>query len=228
MVTLANLVCGCAAILYVFVYNDLQTAFWLVILAAAFDFLDGFTARMLKSYSEVGKQLDSLSDMVSFGVVPASILYYIYVSSGGTELGEWTAILPFSIAVFSALRLAKFNVDENQKDEFTGLPTPACAIFMAACGWLFATGNVTVSPVTVLITCAVFSFLLVSPVKMFALKFRNYTFRDNKLRYIFAAASLTAVAVFRIPALPFVIAGYVLVSLICNLTCRKKTENQQV
>ena len=132
-ITLANLLCGIASIVFSLVYNDLQLAFALILASAVCDFFDGFAARLLKQYSAVGVQLDSLADMVSFGVAPAVAMSVLCGSMPSTfGLSDcWCEVLcyiPFIIAAFSALRLAKFNIDESQKEEFEGLPTPASAI----------------------------------------------------------------------------------------------------
>ena len=122
ILTLCNLLSGCAAVIFALCINDLELAFWCVLVAAVFDFLDGFFARLLEISSPVGKELDSLADMISFGLAPASILYSIYVATGGDELSGFVV---FILVAFSALRLAKFNLDERQTSEFIGLPTPA-------------------------------------------------------------------------------------------------------
>ena len=217
MLTLANLACGSAAAVYVLRYDDLRTAFWLVAAAAVFDFLDGFAARLTRQYSEVGKQLDSLSDMVSFGVVPAAVLFSIYNSVGGPALWGWAV---FAVALFSALRLAKFNVDDQQSDSFTGLPTPACALFVASAGWLFAGGAYTVTPECVVIVAVLLAYLLICPLRMMALKFRDFSFRNNAVRYCFLALSAVGLALFHIAAIPFIIAGYVLLGFFL-LTLRR-------
>ena len=219
IITLANMACGIMAILYALNFGDLTAAFWFIAAAALLDFLDGFAARALKQYSEVGKQLDSLADVVSFGVAPSVILYSVYISSGGTF--EWGISL-FVLALFSALRLAKFNVDDSQTDSFKGLPTPACALFVAAGGYLFAAETFTIEPLYILLTALILCYLLVSPHRMLALKFHNFSWRDNASRYTFIALSITALAIFQIMAVPFIIVGYVLVSAGSNAVCIKR------
>ncbi len=218
ILTLANLACGSVAAVYVLRYDDLRTAFWLVAAAAVLDFLDGFAARLTGQYSEVGKQLDSLSDMVGFGVVPAAVLFSMYNSVGGPGPWGW---LVFAVALFSALRLAKFNVDDSQSDSFVGLPTPACALLVASGGWLFAEDAFTVTPECIVAAAALLSYLLICPLRMFALKFRDYSFRNNAMRYCFLALSAVGLAVFHIAAIPFIIAGYVLLGIFL-LTLRPK------
>ena len=119
ILTLCNLLSGCAAAVFALCVNDLQWAFWCVVVAAGFDFLDGFVARLLKSHSAIGKELDSLADMVSFGFAPAAVLYTMYAMTGGSDVWGFAV---FVVAAFSALRLAKFNLDENQTTQFIGLP----------------------------------------------------------------------------------------------------------
>ncbi len=211
LLTLANLACGSAAAVYALRYDDMTMAFWLVAAAAVFDFLDGFAARLTGQYSEVGKQLDSLCDMVSFGVVPAAVLFSIYNSVGGPAPWGW---IVFVVALFSALRLAKFNVDDSQSDSFTGLPTPACALLVTSAGWLFAGGAFTIAPEYVIAAAIVLSCLLICPLRMFALKFHGFSFGGNEVRYCFLALSAIGLAVFHIAALPFIIAVYILVSLV--------------
>ena len=218
MFTLANLACGSAAAVCALRFDDLRTAFWLVVAAAAFDFLDGFVARLTKQYSEVGKQLDSICDMVSFGLVPAAVLFSMYNTVGGPE--PW-GYLVFCVALFSALRLAKFNVDESQSDGFVGMPTPACALFVASAGWLFASGAYNVTPECIVIVAALLSYLLVCPLRMFALKFHDFSFRNNAVRYCFLILSAAGIALFRIAAIPFIIMGYALISLVCSFACTK-------
>ena len=219
MFTLANLACGSVATVLASGRGDLRTAFWYVAAAAVFDFLDGFVARLTKQYSEVGKQLDSLCDMVSFGLAPGAILFSMYGTMGGPE--PW-GYLVFTVTLFSALRLAKFNVDDTQSDSFVGLPVPACALFVASAGWLFASGTFTVNPWYIVVVAVALSYFLVSPVRMFALKFHDFSFRNNVLRYCFLILSAAGIAVFHIAAIPFIIMGYILISIVCSFACSKR------
>lgn len=209
-ITIMNLLCGCMAVLHAF-SGDLETSFILVIAAAVFDFLDGFAARLLKAYSDIGKELDSLADMVSFGLAPSAVAYTM-----GAEH------LAFIIAAFSALRLAKFNIDTRQTTEFIGLPTPANALLFTSMGWIAATesSSVLASVFTnqwVLISLiVVFSLLLVSEIRMFSLKFKSYKFRDNCVVYSFLMASLAAIICFWVSSLPFIIVCYVLISVVAH------------
>jgi len=218
MVTLANLFCGCLATLYALRFDDLQIAFWLVISAAVFDFLDGFAARLTKQLSALGRELDSLADMVSFGMAPAAMLFSLYQAAGG--IGSW-GFFVFVVALFSALRLAKFNIDESQHDEFVGLPTPANAIFIASAGHIYASGLYAVQPWLVLLAAALLSCLLIAPIRMFSLKFKRFGWKGNELRYLFLLASLAGIVVWEIRAIPFIIASYILISLAYKVTERK-------
>jgi CDP-diacylglycerol--serine O-phosphatidyltransferase len=212
MITLLNLLSGCVAAFFVF-RGDLQTAFILVCIAAVFDFLDGLAARLLKQYSPLGVQLDSLADMVSFGFVPAAVMLQMYQGSGGMGPMAW---LTFLLAAFSALRLAKFNIDDQQTDEFIGLPTPACALLVGSLGYLQASAVLSVEAWWVLAATGVLCFLLVSPIRMFSLKFKTWDFKRNALRYSFLAASLAAIGVLGVGGVAVAIVGYVVTSIVRN------------
>ena len=139
--TLGNLVCGTCAAIVLLTSGDFTTAFWLVVVAALFDFMDGFAARLLKSVSAIGVELDSLADMVSFGLVPSLAMWTLFdavptlgwLPAGFVEVGRYLTLI---IVAFSALRLAKFNVDDTQHTEFCGLPTPANGLFCLSLGML--------------------------------------------------------------------------------------------
>lgn len=210
-ITLLNLLCGCLAA-YMAFRGDLQSAFYLVCAAAVFDFLDGFAARLLKAYSPVGKELDSLADMISFGLAPSAVLLEMFQSAGGS--GHWSLAM-FLLAAFSALRLAKFNVDESQTDEFRGMPTPACALFVVSLGWLAASGvGPAWNPWWLMGVMGLLCVLLVCNVRMFSFKFHSWGWRENALRYVFFALSVAALCILKIAAVPFIIGGYVLVSTV--------------
>ena len=216
-ITCLNLISGCLAVSAAF-YGNPAHAFLYIMAAAVFDFLDGFAARMLKSYSEAGKQLDSLADMVSFGVAPPAMLLALPVMDGA----GWWKYAVFVMAAFSALRLAKFNIDERQTSEFIGLPTPANAILTASICFLAAKGGspveewITGSQWTVFAWTAAMSLLLVSEIRMFSFKFASFGFRGNELRYAFIAYAAIAAAVFGLGAIPLVIATYIVVSMVRN------------
>ena len=229
ILTLANLACGCAAISLAH-YGHLEVVFWLIAAAAAFDFLDGMTARLTGQYSEIGKQLDSLADMVSFGVAPSMILFTLYHYSDSLwerPLYTWIGWLVFSVALFSALRLAKFNVDETQKEEFEGLPTPAAALAIASLGWMSYRGvyylTPTMPPGSVIALALVVSALLICPLRMFSLKFKGFGWRNNELRYTFLAASAVLIAVCGIGGVAACIGLYIVVSALRHVTGMRHT-----
>ncbi|MDE6778066.1 MAG: CDP-alcohol phosphatidyltransferase family protein [Alistipes sp.] len=216
-VTLGNLLCGCGASVAALVYGDFTAALWLLVAAAVFDFADGATARLLKQYSELGVQLDSLADMISFGFTPAAILFAVSAdapSAFGLD-AAWVAVFRFAVfvvAAFSALRLAKFNIDDTQHEEFCGLPTPACAMFCASLGMLCATGRLSLPREALTAAAVVMAALLVSPIRMFSLKFRNLSLRENALRYIFVLLCVAAIFFARAYALVAIIVMYVAIS----------------
>ena len=139
LLTLSNLFCGSVAVVSALVWGDLKLAFGLMVLAAVFDFFDGFAARLLNQSSPIGLQLDSLADDISFGLAPAAIMYSLYQWMPGIWLPEgYPGLVVFVFTACAALRLAKFNIDETQHTEFCGLPTPANALFFVALGWMDA------------------------------------------------------------------------------------------
>lgn len=209
-ITILNLLAGCFAVVLV-ISGDLVTAFFCMLASLVFDFLDGLSARVLKAYSPMGKELDSLADMVSFGLVPACITNVLGL--------EWFG---FIIAAFSALRLAKFNIDTRQTDSFIGLATPANALFFGAIGYLVQMEPASlfasyITPTTLGILAVVFSLLLVSEIPMFSLKFKSYSFASNKLIYSFLLLSLISIIMFQVMAIPFIVIAYVIVSIIKTL-----------
>lgn len=218
ILTLGNLLSGCASALFALCVNDLSWAFWCLVIAAVFDFLDGFAARLLHAPSAIGKELDSLADMVSFGFAPSAILYTMHASAGGSDLWGFAVFL---VAAFSALRLAKFNIDESQTEQFIGLPTPACALFFASSGYLWQAGAFTVAPWAIVAAAWVFAVLLVCNVPMFALKFKYYGWAGNELRYVFLLLSAVALALLGIAAVPFIFIAYVAVSVVRHWFFRK-------
>lgn len=216
LLTLCNLVSGSLAVVFTLRYDGLQMAFFMIVAAAVFDFLDGFAARLFHSYSALGVQLDSLADVVSFGLAPSAILLSMFESAGGVgEIGYGV----FLLAAFSALRLAKFNIDDRQHDRFIGLPTPAAALFVASAGYMFEAQMFTIHPAGVLAVAVVLAALLVSEIPMFALKFKHYAFKGNEIRYIFLALSLLALLVLGFGAITLIILLYVLISIVSFWVC---------
>lgn len=217
-ITLANLISGCLGLYYVLGSGDLKTGSLCIVIALVLDFFDGFTARLLKVSSEIGKQLDSLADVVSFGVLPGFILFKMIEQAGGPE---WLPYLSLLIPAFSALRLAKFNIDTRQAFGFIGLPTPANAIVIASFPFLtdqsvwvsqlinhywFLTGYILL-----------FSYLLICELPLPALKFKNYGWKDNQFSYLFLLISLVLLLTLHILAVPLIVAGYILYALFLML-----------
>ena len=186
-ITSMNLLCGALGVIFTF-QGALHIAFYLMLAAAVCDFLDGFAARLLKAYSPMGKELDSLADLVSFGLLPSMMLHRRLVEGGMTG---FVAYIPLVICVFSALRLAKFNIDDRQSENFLGLPTPACAMW---CGSLvYAADHGVMSMAGLLhgqymipIASVVLALLLVSEIPMFSFKFKKGS-AYNRIRIYFMA-----------------------------------------
>lgn len=191
-----NLLCGVLGVILTF-QGALDLAFYLMIAAAVCDFLDGFAARMLKAYSAMGKELDSLADLVSFGLLPSLMIHRRLIEGGVT--GFW-AYVPVIICIFSALRLAKFNVDERQSENFLGLPTPACAMWCGSLIYAADRGVMTVAGLLneryiMIIAPVVLAILLVSEIPMFSFKFKKGS-EYNRLRLCFTAViAVSAVAI---------------------------------
>ena len=209
IITLANLFTGCVGIVFAF-NNDLLYAAYAIWIAAVFDFFDGFSARMLKVSSPIGKELDSLADMVTFGVLPSVILFKLMDGASN----EIIPYIGFILALFSALRLAKFNVDTRQTTTFIGMPTPAAAFFVSGLPFWQAEHTELVTWRGVMIITIILSLLLVSPIKMLALKFSEYSVRENWHRYLVILFSVLAFVFLGSKSLPLIIALYLIISLI--------------
>jgi len=223
-ITSLNLLSGCFATVYA-LNGNFKCAFLFIIAGAVFDFCDGLAARALKAYSPMGKELDSLADMVTFGVAPAMILYRFQAESG------FLIYLPLLIAVFSGLRLAKFNIDTRQSENFIGLATPSCALI---CGSLiyaaqtypqlagFLTAYSYIVPMLALVLC----YLLVCEIPMFSFKFKSLKWKDNQARFTF----LGLVAILGIAILASglnwsllvlaIFISYIVVNIITGIICR--------
>lgn len=261
-ITCCNLICGCLAIIKVF-DDNLILAAYLIGLAALFDFFDGFVARLLKVSSPIGKDLDSLADMVTFGVVPGLIMfkliskfYFInrglsfYAEGSASEIQKfgdtWSnfnsntllAYFGLLIPVFSAIRLAKFNNDSRQSESFIGLPTPANAILIGSIPLILnqqfgsegfytrlfeniktnpSVYSIVFNPVLLCMLSCVLSLLLVSELPLFALKFKNFTWHNNKIRYVFLGISLVLIILLQHTGVALAIVLYILLSLINKL-----------
>lgn len=204
---------GCVEILQ----GDFHMAIYYVIIAGIFDFLDGFVARLLKVQSAIGKELDSLADMVSFGLLPALyMMMFIKVSDSSSDYTMYAGLL---IAAFAAIRLAKFNIDTRQSDQFIGVPTPANTILITSFSFLPDGWNPNE---WILVGIAIIScYIMVMEVPMIALKFKGASFAKNKWKYFLLAIIAVLLIVFKISALPFIIPAYIVLSIAENLMDRK-------
>ncbi len=228
-ITLLNLLSGCIAIIFIF-EGRLPVASYLVFLAAIFDFLDGMAARILKVKSDIGKELDSLADIVSFGLVPGFIMMKLLLYSSGVAnahngIAFLIPYLALLIPVFSALRLAKFNTDSRQTQNFIGLPTPANAILIVSLplimqqqttliginpgGFAQLIGNLYfLAGLTIIL-----SYLLIAELPLFSLKISKNNSSQNSMKYFFAGISFILIALFYFAAIPFVMLFYISLSL---------------
>lgn len=216
-ITCGNLVSGCLATGAAFA-GDLRTAFLLIILGAVFDFFDGFTARLLGVSSTIGKELDSLADVITFGFAPATIVFCLLRQHLPAEV-HYLAYAAFLIAAFSALRLAKFNLDTRQSHGFIGLPTPANALFWGALALQLTESQIpeALSGGTLgyilLAAVPLSAWILVSEVPMFALKFKHFGFQGNAVRYLFILASALLLVLLGWSGFSAIIVLYVIVSV---------------
>jgi len=226
-ITSFNVLSGSLAIVFA-IDNNLVLAGILIIIAAIFDFLDGLSARLLGAYSDMGKELDSLADMISFGLAPAIIAHVLIKNQLMPDQALLDAPLiiliqvftPFVIVVFSALRLAKFNIDTRQTESFIGLATPPNAMVWASFPFILAAQNNTwisnliQTPWFIMVLSVVMSLLLVSELPMFSLKFKNLKLANNKIRFAFLLICIILLVVFKVVAIPLIIITYILMSAI--------------
>jgi CDP-diacylglycerol--serine O-phosphatidyltransferase len=222
--TLLNLVAGCLSIVSAFEGNLLLASYF-ILLASILDFLDGFSARLLKAYSPLGKELDSLSDLVSFGVAPSVILYHFLKASfsipsnQGFSTGHVILVIPFLVAAFSALRLAIFNLDTRQTSSFIGLPTPANALLIV--GLVLGVNSpfanffqgIVSSSYTLIVIIVVLSALLVSPIPMFSLKIKSLRWRESWQQFILLIIGALLIFLLAKAALLPIILFYIVFSL---------------
>lgn len=216
-ITCLNLLCGCMALVYI--SRDFSyIGSWLVIAAAVADFLDGLAARLLNVKSPIGKDLDSLADMVSFGVVPGMILVKLIHH----PVLCWIGLL---VPIFAAIRLAKFNIDERQTTNFIGLPSPANALFIISFPliiryhdyWqIYYLSHIQFFTYFFSAIAVICSALMVSPIPLFSMKMKNLSWKSNKTRYIFAGISLVGLAFLAYQAVPLIMVLYVVMSVIEN------------
>lgn len=224
--TCINLVCGFFAIILSFQQATLIYAPYLIFAATIIDFLDGFAARLLNAHSSMGKQLDSLADMVSFGLAPGILAFQLTIisinaSAINNKIVEYIFLfLPASIPLFSALRLAKFNIDEKQTDSFIGLATPSSAILISSTLLvLLNTENVLLhnfilNKISISTLIVIDSYMMVSCIPMFSLKFKSASFKANRIQYIFIGLAVIMFCLLKLYAIPLIICLYILSSLI--------------
>lgn len=209
-ITCCNLLSGCFSILFSFSGMPVMASL-MIFAAGLFDFFDGFTARLLKAHSPIGGELDSLSDVVSFGVAPGFIMFHLMG-------GWWFGCFAFLLPVFAAVRLAKFNVDDRQTTSFIGLPTPPMAIFVASLPLAFwqleLLDQQVMHPYLCLGIVLLFSFMMVCNRPFFSFKMKSVSWKGNEVKWIFLIMAIVGFAVFRFVALPFILLLYVLLSVL--------------
>jgi len=236
-ITTLNLICGTLSIFFSIIGNP-TIASYLIFVAALFDFLDGFAARTLNAYSDLGKQLDSLADLVSFGLAPAFILFFEMVDVMGLSIAcsDFSAISfsdlillcsPLFLVVASAFRLAKFNLDDQQTDHFIGLPTPASGLFFASIPLVRHSAdfpfllNLLDQPITFFILSFLISFLMVSSIPMFSLKIKNLKDSANIPAYLLIFISLVLLILFYLKAVFAIIILYIFMAVLKSIVLKK-------
>lgn len=227
IITSINLFCGCCAIVCIF-YGRFFNAFLFLFVGAWADYFDGLVARSLNVKSELGKELDSLADMVSFGVVPGAIIYMLLVRGMIKNFEEFPQYLilaglpAFLITVFAALRLAKFNIDTRQTENFIGLNTPSCTIFTVGLMLIYHYDSyglkaLVINPWFLYPTIVVLSYLLVAELPMFSFKFKKFSWAGNEMRFIFLIAAFLFLILFKEVAFSLIIILYVLFALLARV-----------
>ncbi|MBS7563535.1 CDP-alcohol phosphatidyltransferase family protein [Mucilaginibacter sp. Bleaf8] len=221
-ITCANLFSGCVGIVFVTLQDNLVYAAYCIFLAAIFDFFDGLASRVLKSFSVIGKDLDSLADMVSFGVLPSLIMYQLFLKAPQIDhVSTYLNFVAFLIPVFSALRLAKFNQDTRQVENFIGLPTPANAILIGSFPLIIKDPshydffiNFILNPFFLTLFVGIMCMLLVIEMPLMSLKFKNRDFQGNIYRYFLLMISAILILFFKFAAVPAIIIMYIALSVI--------------
>lgn len=225
---------GCLSVVWAS-YDHLEIAAIFIFIAAVMDFLDGLAARLLKAYSAIGAQLDSLADMISFGFAPAFLVFeHVLALSDSSALNQmllfqkWIPViillLPFILSIFAALRLARFNIDARQEDYFVGLPTPAMALFFASSVYLFQNTNLhllfkLMNTIFFWNGLAVlFSLLMISGIRMISFKLRNMRWADNRFQYLFVGISLILLVSLHEISIPIIIIWYIILSFVYHIS----------
>ena len=211
LITCLNLFSGCIGILMA-LKGDYYTAFICVLASGVFDFFDGMVARLLHVKSLIGRELDSLADVISFGFLPGTIVYTLLLQSTDSM---YLPYLGYIITVFSALRLAKFNIDERQTSDFIGVNTPMntfLVISLPFIGKIYP--EIIYNPVFLIVFAIISSLLLVSEMKLFSMKLNSLAWANNKFKYIFLLVSLVLILFFKVLAIPMIFAAYILFSVL--------------
>lgn len=241
-ITLTNLLCGALSIYFLYISDNVLLPSIFILLGAIFDFFDGLTARLLKVTSAIGKELDSLADVVTFGLAPSLITVEVLKGSlinNGFSIftANILGLIPLFMALMSAYRLANFNVDERQTVNFIGLPTPANALLWLSLPMLeyfsdkkihlwgiYQEGiysqivDILLNPWFIVIFSILMGIMLIAPINMFSFKFKNFSWQDNKVRFLFLVISVLLIFIFNCFAIPFIILTYIIISLISNFT----------
>jgi len=219
-ITLINVFFGCCALVQVF-YGNVNWVIIFLILAGLADFADGLVARALQVHSPLGKELDSLADMVSFGVVPGAMLFAILGGVSNADFPNYLPFVGFVLTMFAAFRLAKFNLDERQTDDFIGLATPSATMFTTglyviyfknALGLAWLVGN----PMFLIPVILLFSFLLVSEIRMFSFKFKKFQWKGNEFRFALMLVAILLLIILKEASFSFIILTYIIFALIEN------------
>ncbi len=221
LITLLNLALGCTAIILAF-SGDMFWVPHLVIAAALADFIDGLAARMLKVSSPLGVQLDSLADMVTFGVLPGVVVYQLLYEAIGYTVLWWQPLPAMLITIFSAIRLAKFNIDTRQSDGFIGVPTPTCTMFIISLLLItqndrFELAQYIFQPIFLYAVTLIFSLLLIAELPMPALKFKHLGWKGNEIKYIAVALGLALVALLGGLGITIAILIYIFIAIVQKL-----------
>ncbi|MBB5622041.1 CDP-diacylglycerol--serine O-phosphatidyltransferase [Pedobacter cryoconitis] len=210
--TCANLFSGCIGVVFAF-KGDLNIAAYAVLISGICDFFDGFAARLLHVKSPIGKELDSLADMVSFGFLPGVVMFQLLTQSDFSS--PYLPYLGFMMTIFSALRLAKFNIDTRQTEDFIGLNTPMNTLFIVSLPFIQKDYPALIGSSVLLVAITVImSFLLTSEIRIFSLKFSSFKWEPNKIKFIFLILSAILIAFLQFAAVPFVLVLYIALSLL--------------
>ena len=239
-ITLLNLFCGCLALISIFT-GQIEWLPLFVTVSLITDYIDGLVARLLKVSSDLGRELDSLADMISFGAVPGAMFYYMINQTYGnkqvlfTDSSTYISLIGFVITIFSCLRLAKFNLDTRQTEGFVGLNTPACTIFSVGVLMVYLNPSdmyglhcIVKHPAFVTITPFIMSYLLIAEVPMFSFKFNNLNLRENIHRYLFIL--LCVLYIFLLPnglGYSMIILSYIFISIVLWLVGWLKREKRE-